>query len=107
MYVNTSHGEGDTRGPWNSGEEWDRIDNLEEVMPVDEGDGTATVALGAQDKKVAIKLTERTLSDPTSDPTTGADLGAGPGAGPTKSGDMGGAEDIHDAPAEGEAAAPK
>lgn len=103
MYVNTSQGEGDTTGPWNSGDEWDRVDDLEQVMPVDSGDGTATVTLGSVDKKVGQKMAARTMSDPSSDPTTGADLGAGPGAGRTKNGDMGGAAAIAEAPAKAEA----
>lgn len=107
MYVNTSQGEGDTNGPWNSGDESDRVDDLEEVMPADDGDGTATVKLAAKDMKVVTKMGERTLSDPSSDPTTGADLGAGPGAGRTKNGDMGGAASIKAAPAQAEAAARK
>jgi Mn-containing catalase len=90
MYVNTSQGEGDTTGPWNSGEEWERVDDLEAVMPVDDGDGSASVKLSARDKKVAGQMLVRTMSNPTSDPTTGADLGAGPGAGRTKRGDLGG-----------------
>lgn len=93
MYVNTSQGEGDMQGPWNSGDQWDRVDDLNEVMPVDGGDGMASVTLGTDDKKVAAAMAKRTKSDPTSDPTTGADLGAGPGAGRTKNGDMGGASD--------------
>src|SRR4051812_24784463 len=32
VYVNTSQGEGDETGPWNSGEQWERIDDLEQVM---------------------------------------------------------------------------
>jgi Mn-containing catalase len=107
MYVNTSQGEGDATGPWNSGDEWDRIDDLEQVMPADGGDGLATVKLTASDKKVAAKLAERTTSDPSSDPTTGADLGAGPGAGRTKNGDMGGAADIQQAAAKTEPPARK
>ena len=107
MYVNTSQGEGDTTGPWNTGEEWDRVDDLEQVMPVDGGDGTASVKLGTKDKKVVAKMAERTMSDPAADPTTGADLGAGPGAGRTKSGDMGGAPDIQSAPAVAEATTTK
>ena len=103
MYVNTSQGEGDTTGPWNSGDQWERVDDLQQVMPADGGDGTASVTLPAKDKKVATKMAERTMSDPTADPTTGADLGAGPGAGRTKGGDMGGAPDIHSAPAMAEA----
>ena len=106
MYVNTSQGEGDVTGPWNSGEQWDRVDDLEDVMPVDDGDGTASVKLNAKDRKVVASMAERTMSDPSSDPTTGADLGAGPGAGRTKRGDMGGAADIQQAPALGESQPP-
>ena len=94
MYVNTSQGEGDATGPWNSGDQWDRVDDLAEVMPVDGGDGSATVALPAKDKKVAQAMANRTMSDPGADPTTGADLGAGPGAGRTQTGDMGGASEL-------------
>ncbi|WP_348642868.1 hypothetical protein [Mesorhizobium sp. B2-3-2] len=72
-------------------------------MPIDGGDGSATVKLNAKDKKVAAKMAERTLSDPSSDPTTGADIGAGPGAGRTKNGDMGRAANIQKAPAQAEA----
>ena len=107
MYVNTSQGEGDTNGPWNSGDEWDRVDDLEQVMPADGGNGMASVQLDAKDKKVAVKMAKRTLSDPAADPTTGADLGAGPGAGRTKSGDLGGAADIASAPALAEATVSK
>src|ERR1700712_2605036 len=80
LYVNTSQGEGDMTGPWNSGEQWERIDDLEKTMPIDDGDGTASVQLDKADAGVAEKLALRTRSDPKSDPTTGADLGAGPGA---------------------------
>lgn len=107
MYVNTSRGEGDTTGPWNSGEEWDRVDDLEEVMPADDGDGKATVKLAAKDMKIVAKMAQRTQSDPSSDPMTGADIGAGPGAGRTKNGDMGGAANIQEAPKQAEAAARK
>ncbi len=107
MYVNTSQGEGDATGPWNSGAEWDRIDDLEQVMPVDGGDGMATVKLDSKDKRVAAKMADRTMSDPSSDPTTGADLGAGPGAGRTKRGDLGGAADIGTAPLVAEATVKK
>lgn len=94
MYVNTSQGEGDATGPWNSGEQWERIDDLDAVMPVDGDDGTASVKLSANDKKVAAAMAKRTMSDPSVDPTTGADLGSGPGAGRTKKGDMGGGTDV-------------
>jgi len=106
VYVNTSQGEGDTTGPWNSGDQWDRIDDLSQTMPIDGGDGLATVGLSSADQAVATKMAKRTMSDPTSDPMTGADLGAGPGAGRTSNGDKGGAPDAQSAPAMGEANAP-
>jgi Mn-containing catalase len=94
MYVNTSQGEGDANGPWNTGEQWERIDDLEEVMPAGEGDGTATVKLSRTETATAKKVAERLQSDPAGNPTTGADLGAGPGAGKTTGEDMGSAQDI-------------
>jgi len=97
MYVNTSQGDGDAEGPWNSGPQWERIDALVQVMPADDGDGTATVTLSKDDEAVANKVALRTRSDPTQDPTTGVDLGAGPGAGLITGCDKGGAEDIDDA----------
>ena len=106
MYVNTSQGEGDMTGSWNSGEQWDRVDDLSQVMPAGGGDGTATVELEGADKAMATKLAQRTMSDPSGDPLTGADLGAGPGAGRTTKGDKGGAPDIESAPAMAEANAP-
>lgn len=103
LYVNTSQGEGDVDGPWNSGEQWERIDDLEQTMPIDDGDGTATVALPKTTAKVAEKLADRTKSATDSDPETGVDLGAGPGAGRITGEDLGGAEDIATASAEAQA----
>ena len=85
LYVNTSQGEGDLQGPWNSGEEWDRVDDIISAIPLDGGDGTASVSgLSSREKKDLKATAVRTGSDPTSNPTTGTDLGAGPGAGRTK-----------------------
>jgi len=98
MYVNTSQGEGDMTGPWNSGEQWQRVDDLQQVMPVDGGDGLATPTLSRAEASAARKLVERTMSDPANDRTTGADLGAGPGAGMMSGGeDMGSAADVQHA----------
>jgi Mn-containing catalase len=100
MYVNASQGEGDMDGPWNSGEQWDRIDDLNQVLPADDGgDGTASVKLGPADSAALRKMSQRLKSDPASDPVTGVDLGAGPGAGRTTNGDRGGSPSIHAAPA--------
>jgi Mn-containing catalase len=98
MYVNASQGEGDMTGPWNDGDQWERVDDLNQVLPADSGgDGTASVKLGASDSAALGMMMTRLKSDPQSDPTTGADLGAGPGAGKTSTDDMGGAPDIHSA----------
>jgi Mn-containing catalase len=83
MYVNTSKGEGDVEGPWNSGPQWNRVDDIEDQIPLDGGDGLASVKLKRQEQAALKAMSKRTLSDPGSDPVTGADLGAGPGAGTT------------------------
>lgn len=84
-YVNASTGEGDMEGPWNSGDEWERIDDVAGAIPVDGGDGLASVQkLSPVEKKSLTQMAKRTESKPGGNPTTGADLGAGPGAGRTK-----------------------
>jgi len=94
MYVNTSQGEGDAEGPWNTGPQWRRVDDLNDVMPADKGDGQASVKLTRAEQGTAKKAAERLQSDPSEDPQTGADLGAGPGAGKVTGGeDMGSAKD--------------
>ncbi|RYD47700.1 MAG: manganese catalase family protein [Sphingomonadales bacterium] len=107
VYVNASQGEGDATGPWNSGQQWERIDDLTQTMPIDDGDGTASVKLDSADTAALEKLAMRTMSHTGVDPMTGVDLGAGPGAGRTTDADHGGAADIHEAPAMAEANAPK
>jgi Mn-containing catalase len=85
-YYNMSQGQNgaDIEGPWNSGPQWEKVDDRDEQAAVDGGDGTATVELSSAEEKLAKAAAARTASDPSSDPTTGADLGAGPGAGATK-----------------------
>jgi len=94
MYVNASQGTGDMDGPWNSGAQWDRVD---EIVPADGSEGLATVGMSKTDLATAEALALRTMSDPGINPTTGADLGAGPGAGRTTEGDMGGAANVKEA----------
>jgi Mn-containing catalase len=96
-YVNTSQGEGDMDGPWNSGEQWERLDDVADNLPADDGDGHPSVQLTDAQRAAAQAMTKRTMSKPDSNPTTGADLGAGPGAGRTSDEDMGGASDMKDA----------
>lgn len=105
MYVNTSQGDGDMDGPWNTGEQWDRVDDVVGSIPMDGGDGTATVSLGKADAAALTQLAARTTSDPDANPVTGADLGAGPGAGRTSDEDQGGAADMDEAAAMAEAEA--
>jgi Mn-containing catalase len=108
MYVNTSQGEGDMSGPWNSGAQWRVVDDLNEVLPADAGgDGTASVKLDASDSAALQKMMTRLKSDTSADPFTGADLGAGPGAGKTTDGDQGGAADVQDASKKADALAPE
>lgn len=82
-YYDMSQGEGDVRGPWNEGEQWEFIDDREQQGAVDGGDGSASVSLGELDAAAVQAFAARTVSDPDSNPVTGADLGAGPGAGTT------------------------
>jgi Mn-containing catalase len=85
-YYDMSQGEGNLRGSWNQGEQWEFVEDRELQAAVDGGDGLATVKLTRAEKALETKVMARTMSDPTSDPVTGADLGAGPGAGTTKGG---------------------
>ena len=75
VYFSMSQGEGDMRGPWNQGGEWEYVESPQPA--VDGGDGLATVNLSAKDMKVVEQMVRRTASDPASNPLTGADLGSG------------------------------
>ena len=75
VYFIMSQGEGDMRGPWNQGGEWEYVESPQPA--VDGGDGLATVNLPAKDMKVVEQMVKRTASDPASNPLTGADLGSG------------------------------
>lgn len=82
-YYNLSTGDGDMRGPWNQGAQWEFVDLRGEDAPVDGGDGNPTVKLAAAEMKAIEKTAMRTKSRTDVDTVTGADLGAGPGAGKT------------------------
>ena len=83
VYFDMSQGEGNEIGPWNTGEQWEIIDDRDSQAAVDGGDGHATVTLSRDEQTAVEAFAARTRSDPTADPVTGADLGAGPGAGRT------------------------
>lgn len=75
VYYNLSQGEGDLRGPWNQGPEWEFVDVPQPA--VDGGDGMASVKLSKDQQKVVQQMAVRTQSDVSVDPLTGADLGSG------------------------------
>jgi len=75
VYVNTSQGEGDTRGPWNSDENFKYISNIDDFVAMDGGDGHAKVKLDSEDQACVKAFAKRTASKPNVNPTTGADLG--------------------------------
>jgi len=80
-YYNMSIGEGDMRGPWNEGPQWEFVDGGNGMRNVDGGDGLAHVKVSEMEKQLAEQNMMRSKSNPGVDPTTGADLGAGPGGG--------------------------
>jgi Mn-containing catalase len=73
--VNTSQGEGDTRGPWNSDENFKYISNIDEFVAMDGGGGNAQVELDSEDQACVRAFASRTASNTKSNPTTGAELG--------------------------------
>ncbi|GFM73214.1 catalase [Pseudomonas cichorii] len=74
-YFSMSSGEPNLRGPWNSDEEFEYVENPQPA--VDGGDGTASVALDEEDVRTLTMMKERTKSDPDADPLTAAELGSG------------------------------
>lgn len=82
-YFNMSQGEGDMRGSWNEGEQWEFVDDRDDQAAVDGGEGSASVKMPAKDAKAVKAAAARAASDPALNPITGVDLGAGPGAGKT------------------------
>lgn len=80
-YYHLSRGDGEMKGSWNSGPQWEHIDDPEQQIAVDGGDGLASVKLDKKSEKLVNAAAVRTASHPETDPVTGADLGAGPGGG--------------------------
>lgn len=79
-YFNLSQGEGDLAGPWNSGPEWERVDERDKQAAVDGGDGIPTVKLDRKAQQAYNQAAARTASRTDTDPMTGAELGAGTAA---------------------------
>ena len=82
-YYDMSQGDGNARGPWNDGPQWQYVDERAQQQAVDGGDGDATVGLSPEERDTVLAAARRTKSERRIDPLTGADLGAGPGAGST------------------------
>jgi Mn-containing catalase len=75
MYINTSQGEENIRGSWNQGDQWDFVSDIQPRLPLDGGEGQASVQLTAEEKEAFEQLADRTKSDPSVNPITGAELG--------------------------------
>jgi Mn-containing catalase len=75
VYFNMSQGEGDMRGSWNQGENWEYVSARDEQAAVDGGSGDASVTLSADAVDRLKAMAVRTQSDPTADPITGAEIG--------------------------------
>ncbi len=76
MYVNTSQGEGDLRGPWNSDTHFEYLADPLAYIPVDGQEGVPSVQLNPAEKAAVEAMALRLASDPSADPLTGADLGS-------------------------------
>jgi Mn-containing catalase len=79
VYVNTSQGEGDMRGPWNSDENFEFIDDPARFTAVDGGDGGAEVLLPEFESETVAAMAARTASRPDGNPVTGIELGKAEG----------------------------
>ncbi|MGV7209430.1 manganese catalase family protein [Oxalobacteraceae bacterium A2-2] len=78
VYFDMSQGGPEVRGPWNSGDQWQRVSDREQQQAVDGGDGNATVQLTEEEASLLDNMAARTESDPGSEPLTGAELGSAP-----------------------------
>lgn len=90
LYIDTSQGGPELRGPWNSDENFEYVSDREKQFALDGDDGGASVQLDAAEAEAVKQAALRTSSDPDSDPVTGAELGMGEpvtaGAGDTTAG---------------------
>jgi len=96
VYFSMSQGEGDMRGSWNQGDQWQYVEDREQQCAVDGGTGDARVQLRADEMNALEQAARRTASAPAVDPTTGAELGAAGAAMPSSpSAPTGGAAPLH------------
>jgi Mn-containing catalase len=76
VYVNTSQGEGDMRGPWNSDENFQFVSDREQMLAMDGGSGMPEVSMDESERTTLMQMARRTRSNPSINPETGADLGS-------------------------------
>ena len=76
VYMNMSQGDGDARGPWNEGEQWQYVSDREQQGAVDGDDGQAHIKMTNAEATAADNMAARTKSDQQNNPTTGAELGS-------------------------------
>ncbi|CBW75968.1 Manganese catalase (EC 1.11.1.6) [Mycetohabitans rhizoxinica HKI 454] len=74
-YFRMSTGVAPVRGPWNEGGDLNLVENP--PVPVDGGDGQASVTLQPDEDAALNAMKQRLRSDPVADPPTGAELGMG------------------------------
>jgi Mn-containing catalase len=74
--VNTSQGEGDMRGSWNSDANFEYISDREQFLAMDGGSGLPEVTFSPDEQRACDQMAKRTASDPNADPLTGAELGS-------------------------------
>jgi Mn-containing catalase len=77
LYADTSQGDGEVRGPWNSDENFDFVGDREALLAMDGGDGLGSIKLKPAQQRTLDAMAARTRSNPESNPTTGAELGMG------------------------------
>lgn len=75
-YYNMSHGTGDSRGPWNQGDQWSFVSDYNSLVAVGGGDGTASVELSEEENTLSEQAASRVKSNLKENPKTGAELGS-------------------------------
>jgi Mn-containing catalase len=67
-YFNMSQGEGDMRGPWNQGEQWEFVEDRDQQAAVDGGDGSASVKLSRKEQTLEKQMMQRRSTAGTARP---------------------------------------
>jgi Mn-containing catalase len=78
LYVNTSQGNGDSQGPWNSGQDWKRMDDVVAQIPLDGGAGSASVRLTEEEERDLVAFRRRMESHPNGKGAAASPAGGAP-----------------------------